>query len=186
MEIIKFITYALAIIWLLVPIKQYRTRFFYFFLILGLLDPITITLYKFLSFRSLELYLVGAVLLIYPALFDVMKWKRIVLISIFAFVSILTVIFSPTNVTMVHLAIHSILLIQFLKVLMKYFSENRSLIWFHIILIVYEVSLLLKFFIFMTESEIGPVYFYATTSLQIIIGLFFLFVNEKNSPAISV
>lgn len=186
MEIIKFITYSATLIWLLVPIKQYGTKFFYFFLVLGLFDPITITLYKFFSFKSLELYLVGSILLIYTALFDVTKATRFFLMGIFAVASMIVVVYFPANVTIIHILIHLIILIQFLKILMKHFSENRSLLWFHTILVTYETSLLLKFFIYVAEAETGPIYFYVTTLIQIFIGLFFLFVNEKNSPVIKV
>lgn len=53
-------------------------------------------------------------------------------------------------------------------------------------LVVYEFSLLLKFFVYYHEMGVGPVYYYVTTAFQIMIGIFFIFVNEINSTKLTI
>lgn len=99
----------------------------------------------------------------------------------------LIVVFYAINISIIiQMVIHFIIFISFLKVLVVFFSENRKLLLFHLMLVVYEFSLLLKFFVYYHEVEVGPVYYYVTTAFQIIIGIFFVFVNEINSPKLTI
>lgn len=186
MELLKLILYFNSFVWFLTPIRQFRTRFFYFFLVLALFDPAVILLHQFLIFRSLEIYLIGTVILIYTALIDFpTRTKSLVMLS-FACISLVVVVYSLFDTILIQITIHMIIFIIFLRVLIIYFSENRKILWFHLILTVYEFSILLKFFVYYTRVDIGVEYFYATTALQILIGVFFIIMNEKNSPALKV
>jgi hypothetical protein len=53
-----------------------------------------------------------------------------------------------------------------------------------LMLVLYEFSVIPKFFILYSESMAGLAYFYFSTIIEIFIGLFFVFFNEKNSPTI--
>jgi hypothetical protein len=186
MQILKIIGLASVFVWLLIPIRQFRTRFFLFFLVLGLLDPIALLWGMLLHYNIDAPYLFGTVLLFYLALFEVKKEIKIGLSLVLISATFIIVFYSISTSSIFQIIIHFIIFIYFLKVLVVYFSENRKLLLFHLFLVAYEFSLLLKFFVFYHELEIGLVYFYLTTGIQIIIGIFFLFVNELNSPKISI
>lgn len=186
MEFLEIIIYSNLVTWFLVPIRQYRTRFFTFFFVLALFDPIAIIAFYIASINIQQVYIVGTIIIFYVVLFDIRNEIKIGAITLLVLASIFVVFFSQINVRVIHLLVHIIILIQFLKFLIKYFSAKRRILLFHIVLIVYEASILIKYFIIITEAEIGPVYFYTTTLIQIFIGIFFLFVNEKNSTSIKV
>ena len=186
MEIIKYITYLSSIVWLFIPIRQYKTRFFLFFLLLALYDPVFISAYYLFKVDISVLYLLGSCLLLYAVLFNI-KAKTKYIITIFIFIVITIVAFYiPTKVVIVQLIIHLLIFFSFLKIFTISYSDTRKLSVFFLILLSYEFSLLLKFFIYLTEFEMGMMYFHLTTVFQILIGLFFLFINEKNSPLIKV
>ena len=186
MELIKFIGYINIFVWILIPIKQYKTRFFLFFLILGLFDPIAFISYYFFKFNMGVLYLIGTIILLYPALFEIGKKIKLSIIFSFLIASLIVVFYAMNISIIIQILIHFIIFISFLKVLVVFFSENRKLLLFHLMLVLYEFSLLLKFFIYYNEVEVGQVYYYVTTGFQILIGIFFIFFNEVHSPKLSM
>lgn len=184
MELIKYIIYLSSVVWILIPIRQYKTRFFLFFLLLGLYDPVFISAFYLFNVDVSVLYLLGSCLLPYAVLFSV-KVRTKYFITIFLFIICgIVVIFFPTKIIILQLIIHLLIFFSFLKTFTISYSDIRKLSVFFLILLSYEFSLLLKFYL--TEFEIGMMYFHLTTVFQILIGIFFLFINEKNSPMIKV
>ena len=130
MELIKSIQYINSFIWLLVPIKQFKTRFFLFFLFLGLLDPIYILFYNYIHINSLYYYLYCATILLYLILFNLKQKYRILLVLIFLIFSSVILYYSPTQSLLLQILIHLIIFVVFLKVLIVYFSTHRKLLLF--------------------------------------------------------
>jgi len=186
MLIINSIVLINSLVWLFVPIRQFKTRFFFFFLVLGLLDPITYILVQIFKLNTAVPYLLGTIILLYPALFEIKKKFKLGLI-LALFSTGLIVVFYAINISIIiQIVIHFIIFISFLKVLVVYFSENRKLLLFHLMLVLYEFSLLLKFFVYYNEVGVGPAYYYVTTAFEIMIGIFFIFFNEVHSPKLSM
>ena len=186
MELLKYITYLSSIVWLCIPIRQYKTRFFLFFLLLGLFDPVFISAYYLFKNDITILYLLGSSLLLQTVLFNFNAGsKSIITISLFI-VCLIFAFYFPTKVVILQLIIHTLIFFSFLKIFTISYSDTRKLSLFFLILLSYEFSLLLKFFIHLTEFEVGVMYFHLTTVFQILIGIFFLFINEKNSPLIKI
>lgn len=73
MLIIKSIAYITIIVWLIIPVRQFKTRFFLFFLILGLLDPTAYILGHIFKLNIAVPHLLGTIILLYPALFEIKK-----------------------------------------------------------------------------------------------------------------
>ncbi len=186
MELIKYIAYLSSIVWLLSPIRQYKTRFFLFFLLLGLYDPVFISAFYLFKVDISVLYLPGSIVLLYSVLFNVKdRTKYVITISLFI-ICVIVALYSPANVIILQLIIHILIFFSFLKIFTINYSDNRKISVFLLILLSYEFSLLLKFFIYLIEFEVGIMYFHLTTVFQILIGIFFLFINEKNSPLIKI
>ena len=184
MELIKYIIYLSSVVWILIPIRQYKTRFFLFFLLLGLYDPVFISAFYLFNIDVSPLYLLGTCLLPYAVLFNV-KVRTKYFITIFLFIICgIVVFFFPTKIIILQLMIHLLIFFSFLKTFTISYSDIRKLSVFFLILLSYEFSLLLKFYL--TDFELGIMYFHLTTVFQILIGIFFLFINEKNSPMIKV
>jgi len=186
MEIIKLIGYINSIIWILIPIRQYKTKFFLFFLVLGLLDPLAFTSIFLIKFNVAILYLFGTIVLFYTASLGIKREIKIGFSLFFLVASLIVVFYSMPISIIIQMVIHLMIFIYFLKILVVFYSEHRKLLLFHLVLVVYEFSLLLKFYVFYHEVGVGPAYYSVTTALQIIIGIFFIFVNEVNSPKLTI
>jgi hypothetical protein len=186
MELLRYIGYLSLIIWVLIPIRQFGTRFFLFFLILGLLDLTAFVLLIIFKINFELNYLVGTSLLLYPLLTDLKNVYRFGVVSILVVAAFIIFYYTSISPILFQMVIHLAILIYFLKVLVLYYELNRKVLLFHLFLLAYEFSLILKFFVFWHELNLGLIYFYLTTIFQILIGIFFLFINEKNSPMIKV
>jgi hypothetical protein len=186
MNTILFIIYINTLVWLLVPIKQYNTRFFLFFLVLGLFDPVFISSYYIFKLDISILYLIGTVLLLYFALLDFRKINRLILSLVFLIISTLVAFHYKEKIALVELVIHLIIFFNFLKIILKEYSTSRRVLVFSVFLITYEISLVVKFFMSISQVDLGVFYFHFTSIIQVALGLLFLFINEKNSPLIKI
>jgi len=186
MLIIKSIAYITIIVWLIIPVRQFKTRFFLFFLILGLLDPTAYVLGQIFKSNISVFYSLGTIILLYPALFEIKKKIKLGIILFFLTTGLIVVFYAINISIIIQIVIHFIIFISFLKVLVVFFSENRKLLLFHLMLVLYEFSLLLKFFVYYNEVGVGPAYYYVTTAFEIMIGIFFIFFNEEHSPKLSM
>lgn len=186
MNLLLIITYTSSLVWLLVPIRQYNTRFFLFFLILGLFDPVFISSYYIFKLDISILYLIGTVLLLYFALFDFKKKNRLILSLVFLIISTVVAFHYKEKIAIVELVIHLIIFFNFLRIILKDYSTNRQLLVFSIFLITYEISLIVKFFMSISQVDLGVFYFHFTSIIQVALGILFLFINEKNSPMIKI
>jgi hypothetical protein len=186
MLIINSIVLINSLVWLLVPIRQFRTRFFLFFLILGLLDPGAYILALVFKLNTAVPYLLGTVILLYPALFEIKKQIKLGLVLILFTAGIIVAFYAMNISLIIQIIIHFIIFVSFLKVMVVFYSLNRRLLLFHLMLVLYEFSLILKFFVYYNEVGIGPAYYYVTTVFEIMIGIFFIIFKEANSPKLTV
>lgn len=186
MELLRYIAYTSIFIWVLIPIRQFRTRFFLFFLILGLLDLSSLILLYVFNSKAEIFYLIGTAILLYPFLTDLKNVYRFGVVAVLIVSAFIIFYYTNINPILFQMVIHIAILIYFLKVLILYYGLNRKILLFHLFLLAYEFSLILKFFVYWHEFNLGLIYFYLTTIFQILIGIFFLFINEKNSPLIKV
>lgn len=180
MKLSQIIIYISLCIWLLPPLKQFRGKFFYYFLIQAIADPIALTLIK-LHCYNLPFYVVKDILII------LCLWNlKVTIRKLYMIVPVLLLI---------HYLIYGIdykitvPLISGIQMVVLYFIfkmatddmlELKRVKMFYIVLILYELSVILKFIISITSLNLGLVYFYATTAFEILPGIFFIFVSERN------
>lgn len=186
MSFILVIIYFTVFIWLLVPIKQYNTRFFIYFLILGLLDPVAILLFYIFNIDTHVIYLIGTTVLFLPAMIGIKKKPKVYIFIPIIFYTLLELLFSIQSLLIPQLVIHIFILINFTRLMILSLQESKSIKIFWLVILTYEFSVILKFFVPLGNIELGPSYFYFTTAIQIFIGIYFLFYNETNSTKINI
>jgi hypothetical protein len=81
---------------------------------------------------------------------------------------------------------HVIIFFIILKRTVLYSFDFKKLNIFHFVLLFFEITAILRFIIVLENSKADIIYFYLMVALGILIGIFFLFYNEKNSPEISL
>lgn len=175
------------LVWMLPPITQRKGRYKTFFFILGLagciqiicsLQPLrmlqspvaAITLSMlFLSFSELRLTLMARVLLLFC------------ITAAFITFQLYHYYYGSVGILILLLAL---VLLLVLRRLITEGIRQRAINLFTVALIIYQLSVLLRFFNALTHSSIGLSYYKLSLYLEVALALFFTFFRETNSRLI--
>lgn len=175
-----FIIVILSIlIWIFPPFKQYKSDFFYFFLILALSDPFGIIALYLLSINPQLLSSAFAFLLISSLVSQLKHRYFFVILSILSAVIFLS--FSlPRNILIITLiGTHLTIVLILIYSMIKYIQEAKAINLFLILLVTYEFISVIKLIAGFLSYEQGAISFYLATVTQIIFGIIFSFISIK-------
>lgn len=187
MLVVRVIVYLDILVWLFPPFRQHRKRYFYYFLLLGISDPLFQLLYNFVKFHPFRLYEIFTPLMLISVLNFKWNYKYIITSAILIIISIFITAFAPIPFISINLLIlHLVILSFFLTATTLELHNNRTINIFYFVLCLYQLSLAMKYLIFLIDLRTGVFYFYITTAFEILIAAFFIFFNEKNSPKLRI
>lgn len=183
-QILKILYFTSIIIWIIPPFRQCKSRYFIFFLVLAILDPIAISL-GYITKTAFPL--LGYVLLNYVMLLSIwsnsfFNKNRILLLAIIPFVILLEFLFNFQNVNLFTIAF--LFFMMFSYVLHSFITkvvQTMEINLFTIILLFYLLTVVLKFTIILLGITDATAYFIITSIFQAIIGLYFSIFKEDNS-----
>lgn len=180
MNIAWTIYYLSIIAWILPIFRQFRCNLFYFFLALGLSDPISLFLLK--SFH-LKPGLISAIM--FPILFfalNIDRQKPLKINSLEISVFILTFILAITikNIEIVLLVIELLILIRILYRILIQLHHNQIVNLFYLVLAFYMTSIVASSIIYLNGDHQSVILFVITLSFQIFIAIFFSIFREDN------
>lgn len=166
-----------AFVWLLPPIRNRGTEFFYLFLVYAVSDPIKIFAFYVFNVNAYILVIILNSLLITSLLKS--KLNQIVLTAVSVIITMVFVSFNAPKFlyelvsTILHFALAIILLIK----LTDRMALNKSLNLFLMLLLTYEVITVLKRIYQIIDPLYGNMSFYLGTIFQIMLGIMFVFIN---------
>ena len=190
MNIAILITILNDLIWIFPIFRNWRTKFSYYFLILGITDPIAM-LFAFVFHISIfKIYVVDSLLLI-PAIFNFRLSKKHNFAAMAVYFLILSVIIfikinQDTNAFLLMMILHIIVFLIFLKLFLEDTKGKNSFKLFYIILLLYEATLVLKFIIIMALTMDALALLFISTVFTCLIAVFFIIYNEENSPVVKL
>lgn len=185
-DITKLIYFAGIIVWILPAIRQYKTEFFDFFLILALIDPITI-IYGLITKTSLPTWITVffAYLLIISVLSEEKIKKLKYLLIIIPFLFVLSIPFlNKQNFFWILLAENIIIFIFFLRFLIIDYVQTSKINMFLFMLCFYEMTVILKIFNLIIGFSNAFTFYFITGMAQIIFGFYFSIHREDKSGII--
>lgn len=181
-DFLKILYYISIIVWLFPPLRQWNRKYFYFFLILALADPISITITLFIR-KPIHFYfpLVSIILLL-----SIINYKDIFIIRRNLFIYFITIIAIVISLFFVHskllvVLIHFIISIIFIKEFIVKYVFEREFNFYYVVLIFYEFTIILKFFNVYLGFSNATAFFIITTIFQIAFGLFFSIFREDKT-----
>lgn len=164
---------------MLPPFRQYGNRFFLYFLILALSDPIQFFIYDILGihFYPQNIYVVVFLILF----FAVLKQNKMFRSYSFyiCLISACTVLYLWGHAVRflleyIIIVFHAGIVFLLVKEQVKELSERGKLNWFAMLVILYEISMIIKFFQLAQRTRTGIVFFFLTTLFETLLGLFFI------------
>ena len=186
--VIAYIIFFLSILtWLLVPFRQFKSKYFIFFLILAFLDPLVMISHLLFPVDPFRIYTIFIFLNALSLLnFNWIKKNLLFIIPIFILDILLAVYFRIPDLTIVLILLHLIILIIILRVAVVDLYKKNLINMFNFILCIYEISIIMKFMIVLTDAKTGATFFFLTSAFEILIGFYFILYNGKNSPKIKL
>ncbi len=185
-DLSKLIYFVSIIIWILPALRQYKTEFFDFFLILALIDPIAI-IYGIITKSSIPVWLTVyfAYLLIVSLMTEENIKKLRYLLIIIPVVFTLSIPFLGKKHLLFFILLENIIIfLFFLKFLITDYVNHQRIKLFYFMLCFYELTVILKFFNVIMSFSNAYSFYFITSITQIIFGLFFSIVREDESGVI--
>ncbi len=185
MNLNYIIVYSSVLIWLFPPFRQYRGKYFYFFMVLALEGLISVSLASLFHFNILKIYNIINLVLIFTLFRNTLirkYWYSF-------FISLIVVFFinyySDTRLIMFTIILaHLIIFYIILKNAAIDYNETSSLNIGYFILLLYEITIQLKFYLALINVHTGIFFFFITTSFETIIAIFFIIYKVEKSPKI--
>jgi len=186
---VNFLTiyYCSIFFWLLPPIRQYRRKYFYYFLILALSDPFNLLYVKLIGFPLFITYSTAGFLLLFSITYPATKnnIKKTIFIQLpLMLILILGTIYFHSLLYLVLIS-HFLILLIFIRSLILPIYLRDQINFFYVALVFYELSIVVNIAMVLGESEIKVLMFYITISFQFLLAIFFTIFTEK-SPSLNI
>lgn len=182
-EIFQYLILVSIVIWILPPIRQYKSYMFDFFLVLSIIDPATL-FYGLITKTNIPLWLIAffIYLLVVSVLSEeLLKKFKYAFIAIPLLFSIIIPLMTTMHYHILFICMDLVLLFVFLKWLITSYVESKRLNIFYFMLVFYMLTVILKFFNLLFGFADASAFFIITSITQIIFGLFFSIVREDGS-----
>ena len=172
-------------IWLVPPFRQFRTKYFLFFLILALADPLQLF---FLFVVHISIDMLRPVIAFIAFISLIKRDKKILIISLGVVLIYLLIMNSLTTLELliVGIIIQTLILLTVIYDFLMFTSEFKAINLFLVILIMYQVMVVYKFIASILDVHNGVVIFYLSTFLQIIFCVLFTIFNVNSKKFLLV
>jgi hypothetical protein len=189
-QLSKILFYTSVIIWLIPPIRQFKGSYFYYFLFIALMDPISIFLHQVhaISFTNL-VYLAGSLLALFSLLPKAFIKRHLPMLLLFLilvlfifgqkFIPLFSEQGDSVAFQLLLVLIHMSILMIFIQRFILRYTANKRFTLFLLILIFYELTSILKIFNVMLGLADAVAFFVITTIAQSLFGLYFSIVREN-------
>lgn len=179
-EIPNLIVYTSIFVWLLPPIKQFRTEYFYFFLILAILDPVKILFFLTGDYSPVDISFPFLILLVFSIFHTWFKKYFLALIILAIIISFFGKNLSMTADYSIKVVVYTFILVVFLLRMSRFLIQSGNINLYYVVLILYVLSIILKYITLIFDLKTGVINFYLTSAFEIIIAFFFIFFNVNN------
>jgi hypothetical protein len=181
MSIAKEIIYISIFFWLLPPFRQYGAKFFYYFLILAISDPVSILYVKVTGLNPDIIQVITGFFLFYTISNGSIRKKNNYLINVLITLTFLGCAVFINDLIIVILIIHLFILSKLIRITLVEVYQSLTLNIFLLAIVFYELSVSLNLSVCLSGSEFWLIIYYTTLSFQILLAIFFTVFNEKSN-----
>ena len=170
--------------WLLPPFRQFRGKYFYYFLVLGL-EGLTTMLFAYLQINILKLYNIVNIILLLTLVnpTSIKKYRYLFIISL-AGVLLINHISDTKLLFLANIIGYMVIFYIFLKNTVIDYYKNDSLRVGFLIILLYQITIILKFYFVLRNIHIGLIFYYLTTAFENFIAIFFTIYKVEEAPSI--
>jgi hypothetical protein len=172
---------------LLPPFRQYRGRYFLFFLVLALGDPLTFLAIEIAhitpsNFNSLVAWAT------FLSVFTTNRMSKgfFILLILTVMVFLAFIFFNRQEAQFLNILINCLLLIYFIKESAQHFQRTNEIHLGYFLLVLYQIGIITKLYTIAEYTKQGILYFYIIALFEIIVAIFFTIYKVENSPVIKL
>ncbi len=180
---IYFVIASLSMLfWIFPAVKQYKTELFWYFFIFAFTDPVKVIINLQIKHVSNNLtYVLSSFLLMLSVLWSFKNKKSIrILIAVVLSLALFSFFSNRIFTYNLMISIHVIITYFFIKRTFMFIANSGKVNIFHLILLLEEISIILKMSAMLISLKPGLNYYVATTAFQILIAIFFTLYREDN------
>lgn len=180
MNLALTILYISTIAWVFPIFRQYRSNLFYFFLFLGICDPLSMLAVTIFHIKNELIAVIIAPILFYAINIDRKKPFSINKSEIFVFILAYSLLFILKDYNIILLILHTLITIRVIYKNIIELHLNQKVNLFHLVLAFYMISSVASLIIYLNGNFQGLVLFYTNLAFQTLIAIFFSIFNEDN------
>jgi hypothetical protein len=180
MNLALTILYISTIAWVFPIFRQYRSNLFYFFLFLGICDPLTLIAVKIFPIKNELIAVIIAPILFYAINIDRKKPFIINKSEISVFVLAYSLLFIIKDYNIILLILHTLITIRVIYKNIIALHLNQKINLLHLVLAFYMISSVASLIIYLNGNLQGLVLFYINLAFQTLIAIFFSIFSEDN------
>jgi hypothetical protein len=180
MTIAWTIFYLSMIAWIFPIFRQFRCNLFYFFLALGISDPISFFLLKTFHFKPGLFTIIIFTILFFALNIDRQKPFKINSLEISVFILAFVLTITIKNYDIVLLVIELLILIRILYRILIQIYLNQIVNLFYLTLAFYMISCIASSIIYLNGNQESVILFEINLSFQILIAIFFSIFREDH------
>ena len=175
--------YISTFAYLFPPFRQYRGKYFLFFLILALGNPITLLIVFSIHLDPKRIVcLIAWSMLLALVRFGSSKRLFIIKVSFSLFLLVGIFLIPVDFVQLISITIDYLILVYFLKEAIIYYKDSSSIHSGFVVLILYSMGLIFKLYLAISSLQLGHIYYYIMDLFEIIVAIFFTIYKVENSP----
>lgn len=184
MPLAIIIFYISMLAWMLPIFRQYRCNIFYFFLLLGISDPLAWLYLKTINSSPVYISVVISPLLFYSINIDRQKKFTVTPLEVFVFILTAVLLFTISNLDLIMLIIHTLILIRVISKILIELHHKQIINIFHIVLAFYMTTSVASLIIYLNGDHQAIILFYINLAFQILIAIFFASFREDHPKLI--
>ena len=165
--------------WIIVPIRQYKEKYFYFFLSWVSADILTIPARLIFHSQTNFFYAPCAFLALLSLQSNNLLRKYWIIITIF-FIAVCLLSLQKELWVITVSVIHLSILFFFLKEIIVTYTKNYQVMIFVLVLLFYELTVVAKYLNYFTGFTNNYHYFIITAIFEAIFGIFFIIFKADN------
>lgn len=170
--------------WIFPAARQYKTELFWYFVIFAFSDPLAVIISTQIHYVSSipRFQILYSFLLMLSILWSFMNKKSIKILTVSVLSLVLFSFFS--NRTLAYsliILIHTIITFFFIKRTFAFTANSGKMNIFHLILLLEEISIVLKISAMLISFNPGYSYYILTNAFEILIAIFFTLFREDNT-----
>ncbi|OGU34309.1 MAG: hypothetical protein A2068_01055 [Ignavibacteria bacterium GWB2_35_6b] len=183
-SITQILFYLGFVVWIFPAIRQFRGRFFFYFFILAVADPLTIILVLLFNINvgPMQPFLASALLVISVLDIQYLKENKYYVIIALTIVFIVALVFNNATIYFSVIVLFHIFIFYYILILfIKKNVDEKAVNFFYIVLMLYELTNILKISNLAFEITNADEYHTLTSIFQVAIGLYFSLFRENST-----